>query len=96
MRLNNKLMAIKAIALVLLTACSLTPNNNEKLISQAEQGNAIAQANLGGMYRKGRGVEQDYEEAVKWYRQAAEQGHAIAQTNLGWMYRKGRGVEQDV
>ncbi|WP_032501022.1 tetratricopeptide repeat protein, partial [Vibrio tasmaniensis] len=44
---------------------------------------------------KGRGVSQDYEEAVSWYRKAAEQGYARAQTNLGWMYDEGRGVSQD-
>ncbi|MCH8098520.1 MAG: sel1 repeat family protein [Proteobacteria bacterium] len=38
----------------------------------AEQGDAEAQFNLGLMYYKGRGVPQDYAEAVKWYRLAAE------------------------
>ena len=52
----------------------------------ADQGNAIAQCNLGVMYDKGRGVPQDYAEAVKWYRLAAEQGHADAQFKLGIMY----------
>ncbi|WP_143541459.1 tetratricopeptide repeat protein, partial [Rodentibacter genomosp. 1] len=61
----------------------------------AEQGNAIAQFNLGSMYKKGRGVKQDYAEAVKWFTKAAEQGDAIAQFNLGLMYKKGRGVKQD-
>jgi uncharacterized protein len=36
----------------------------------AEQGNADAQFNLGVMYSKGRGVPQDYVEAVNWYRRA--------------------------
>ncbi len=39
----------------------------------AEQGVAEAQFNLGNMYDKGRGVPQDYAEAVQWYRKAAEQ-----------------------
>ncbi len=34
------------------------------------------------MYETGRGVAQDYAEALKWYRLAAEQGVAIAQFNL--------------
>jgi len=62
---------------------------------QAEQGLALAQINLGGMYRKGEGVMQDYKEAVKWYRLAAEQGEAEAQFNLGVMYLNGEGVVQD-
>lgn len=38
----------------------------------AEQGIANAQNNLGVMYNAGRGVPQDYAEAVRWYRLAAE------------------------
>jgi TPR repeat protein len=40
-------------------------------------------------------VEQDFKEAVKWYRKAADQGDAYAQNNLGNMYDEGQGVEQD-
>ncbi len=61
----------------------------------AEQGDALAQYNLGLMYRNGNGVIQDYAEAVKWFRLAAEQGFAKAQYNLGLMYQNGNGVVQD-
>ena len=61
----------------------------------AEQGDALAQSNLGIMYAKGEGVPQDYAAAVKWYRLAADQGHASAQSNLGAMYDNGQGVPQD-
>jgi hypothetical protein len=61
----------------------------------AEQGNARAQNNLGGMYDNGRGVTQDDKTAVKWYTLAAEQGVAEAQFNLGLMYADGQGVPQD-
>ena len=37
----------------------------------AEQGDARAQNNLGVMYDDGRGVPQDYAQAVKWYRLSA-------------------------
>jgi len=63
--------------------------------SEAEQGHATAQSNLGVMYAHGHGVKQDYDEAVKWYRKAAEQGLATAQSNLGVMYAHGHGVKQD-
>ena len=39
----------------------------------------VAQHNLGNCYYKGDGVEQNYEEAVKWYRNAAKQGDSYAQ-----------------
>ena len=37
---------------------------------------------LGVCYYNGRGVEQNYEEAVKWYKKAAEQGNDDAQIML--------------
>jgi hypothetical protein len=61
----------------------------------AEQGNDEAQYNLGGMYAEGRGVQQNYGKAVKWFRKAAEQGNAMAQYNLGGMYYIGKGVPRD-
>ena len=61
----------------------------------AAQGIASAQNNLGWMYDEGKGVAQDYKEAMKWYRLAAKQGYATAQNNLGVMYVMGKGVTQD-
>ena len=43
----------------------------------------------------GRGVAQDYKQAVAWYRKAAEQGDVDAQRILGMMYDNGVGVVQD-
>jgi len=67
----------------------------KELQSLADQGDAMAQNNLGLMYIKGQGVPQEYTEAVKWYRLAVEQGDAVAQANLGLMYAKGQGVAQN-
>ena len=61
----------------------------------AEQGDASAQYGLGLMYAEGKGVPQDDETAVKWFRLAAEQGNASAQGNLGVMYALGKGVIKD-
>ena len=61
----------------------------------ADQEDARAQFNLGGIYSQGQGVPQDFKEAVKWYRKAAEQGYAGAQYFLGSMYNNGQGVPQD-
>jgi TPR repeat protein len=55
----------------------------------------VAQHNLASMYAKGDGVQQDFKQALAWYRKAAEQGLADAQGNLGCMYYKGQGVQQD-
>jgi uncharacterized protein len=61
----------------------------------AEQGNAVAQVLLGGLYEDGQGVPQDYAAAAAWYRKGAEQGAAGAQYSLGHMYENGKGVPQD-
>ena len=61
----------------------------------AEQGDAIAQYNLGSMYSNGQGVPQDDKEAVRLYRLSAEQGHAKAQYNLALKFDNGQGVPQD-
>jgi TPR repeat protein len=54
-----------------------------------------AQHNLGLMYHTGKGVQQDFNQALAWNRKAAEQGLTEAQLNLGVMYEKGQGVQQD-
>jgi TPR repeat protein len=61
----------------------------------AQRGDVRAQGALGGLYADGRGVPQDYVEAVKWFRLAAAQGLAVAQYALGMLYRNGQGVPQD-
>lgn len=61
----------------------------------AEKGDAKSQHNIGVMYDYGRGVPQNYTEAMKWYRKAAEQGLPDAQHNIGVMYEKGQGVPQN-
>jgi TPR repeat protein len=61
----------------------------------AEQGSAIPQYNVGAMYENGKGVPQDFAEALKWYRLAAAQGGAGAEYNLGGMYANGKGVERN-
>ena len=48
----------------------------------AEQGDVLAQFNLGVFYETGKGVPVDQEQAAIWYRKAAEQGHTDAQEAL--------------
>jgi TPR repeat protein len=61
----------------------------------AEQGDAVAQNNLGIAYDLGHGAPQDDAQAAVWFRKAAEQGDAVAQNNLGVLYETGHGVPQD-
>ena len=61
----------------------------------AIQGNATAQNLFAICYDKGKGVPQDYAEAVKWFRKAAQQRQVEAQFNLGLSYARGEGAPQD-
>ena len=61
----------------------------------AAEGDAQAQHNLGFMYYRGEGVEQDFAAALNWFRKAAAQGSAPAQARLGKMYYRGKGVAKD-
>lgn len=61
----------------------------------AEKGNSKAQFALGHMREMGKGVEQDYHEAAKWYEESAKQGNAHAQFRLAHLYFLGEGVAQD-
>ena len=67
--------------------------NNKNFIG--EKDDKTAQFNLGLTYHYGYGVQQDYDEAFKWYSLAADQGLASAQNNLGLMYYLSDGVAQD-
>lgn len=66
------------------------------LKERAESGDSQAQCEIADMYREGYGTEQDFAEAMKWYRKAAEQGNPDAMYNLGAMYYYGDGVEKDL
>jgi TPR repeat protein len=72
-----------------------TPISQQEIKALAEQGDAQAQFNLGVAYATGKGLTQNYHEALKWYRLSAAQGNPWAQSNLGGMYRTGIGVPQD-
>jgi TPR repeat protein len=65
----------------------------EWYLKSARNGFLEAQAYLGVIYDKGRGVKQDDVEAIRWYRTAAEQGKGQSQYNLGVFYFYGRGLE---
>ena len=62
----------------------------------ADQGNAMAQNNIGYLYEQGLGVGQSYPEAMAWYRKAAEQKLPQAQFNIGTLYFYGYGVEKNL
>jgi uncharacterized protein len=61
----------------------------------AEEGNAVAQYQIGVMYALGIGAPQDHAQSLAWRRKAADHGYAIAQFSIGLTYQKGDGAPQD-
>jgi TPR repeat protein len=72
------------------------PSASEKNRRDAERGNPNAQFLLGLSYVEGKGVTQDFTNAVFWLRKAADQGQPDAQNNLGICYVRGSGVPKDL
>jgi len=81
--------------IVLFTAASVFCGEFEETLKRAEQGDAVAQNEIGIMFSEGEDVVQDYEQAVYWFNKSAEQGKPKAQYNLGYIYSSGWGVAQD-
>jgi len=69
-----------------------------KLLEEAaNNGNVLAQSNLGIAYFRGdSGIEQNYEKAVKWLKEAAAVGDKTAQNDLALCYLEGRSVKKDI
>ena len=67
------------------------------LIERADNGDAIAQNNLGYNYLYGlSGFKEDIEKAIKYLNLAAEQEQVNAMTTVGWIYFTGEhGAEKD-
>ena len=93
---NTKMrVTLIGLILILLMGSCAEESKLERTKRLANDGDSMAQNNLGSMYYNGEGVPQDYKEAAKWYRKSAEQGDADAQSNLGYMYYIGTGVIED-
>jgi hypothetical protein len=61
----------------------------------ARRGDPSAQVNLGNLYMRGLGVEQDYALACQWYEKAAHEGHPTGQAKLGLMHYYGLALNED-
>jgi hypothetical protein len=47
------------------------------------------------MYANGKGIQQNYAEAAKWWVKAAEAGHLQAASHAAMVYRGGAGIPSD-
>lgn len=62
----------------------------------AANGDPSAQFEVGARLAEGRGINQDFKEAMRWYQRSAAQGFAQSQYRLGTLYERGLGTEADV
>jgi TPR repeat protein len=69
-------------------------NPSAKYYGQAAAtGNRGAAFHLGQMFEEGKGVQENYSQALIYYRQAARRGLPVAQIALAELYEKGLGTE---
>lgn len=92
----RRFIAILAVIAACGTGAAQDVLNVGDLKARAAAGDKAATRQLADRYYTGRGVEQDYREAARWYEKLARLGDARAQTSLGLMYARGYGVKQDL
>lgn len=73
-----------------------TFGSSAELVEAAEQGNAVAQSELGWNYFTGDGFPKDADVALSWFRRAAEHGEPSAQNRIGVCFERGLGVARDM
>ena len=64
-------------------------------LQAAEQGYVPAEAAIAMTYANGKGVQQNYAEAGKWWIKASEGGDLIAARHTWNLYRNGEGVDRN-
>ena len=78
----------------------LAPIDHELLLEKhkifADQGKVDSQIYVATCYFEGMGVEQDIQEAFKYFKMAAEHNHPVALFKLGRCYKQGLGVDKDL
>ena len=62
----------------------------------AANGDASAEFEVAARLAEGKGTEQSYAEALRWYQRSAAKGFAQSQYRLGTLYERGLGVAKDV
>ncbi len=60
----------------------------------AATGDASAEFEVAARLAEGKGTNQNFKEAVRWYQRSAAQGFAQAQHRIGTMYERGLGVRR--
>ena len=68
----------------------------QKLIDLAHRGDVRAMNNIGLLWAKGVGIPKpNFDEALRWWKEAAKRGYPLAMNNIGLLYANGQGVAKD-
>jgi len=68
---------------------------SENLVTEAQKGDVKAQMDLANCYRKGIGIEKNYEKAFQWWQKASEQENQDAEFRVAICFLQGEGVTRD-
>ena len=88
-------MRIALALLILIGSLSVSASEFDDVKELAQPDLPTAHFNLGSSYYSGKGTQQNYKEALKWFKASAEQGNSNAQRALAVMYFRGEGIPQD-
>ncbi|KAK8843200.1 hypothetical protein M9Y10_025048 [Tritrichomonas musculus] len=75
------------------------PNNFKSYLyyqQSSEAGNKYASYTLGILYKKGFGIEQDFNKSFYYFQKSYEQGNIYALNQLAMFYKYGLGVDQNI
>lgn len=65
------------------------------LRTAASKGDPSAEFEVAARFAEGRGIAQDFKQAMVWYQRSAQRGFAPAQYRLGTLYERGIGIKAD-
>ncbi len=65
------------------------------LRTAASKGDPSAEFEVAARFAEGRGIAQDFKQAMIWYQRSAQRGFAPAQYRLGTLYERGIGTKAD-
>jgi TPR repeat protein len=81
------------------TYTDLTPGKDmldpARLSALLRENDVRAMNNIALLWAKGYDGKQSFDEALKWWKEAAKRGYTVAMNNIGLLYANGHGVTQD-
>ena len=88
-----------SLLLVVTTACTFSSEYYqvfEEIERRANDGDRLAQNEIGKCYYYGIAVGQNYEKAFEWFEKAADNDYSLGQYNLSLCYLRGEGTSKDL